>query len=249
MLQSRGDLQATAHDALAPLFIDDHISVKDRLGVYHNNIIGSMVEVLMENFPITTALVGEDFFKTMARHFCFDTPPTTPVMHHFGAGFDAFIRDYAPAQKLPYIADMASFDYAMNAAYYAANDTPLTPQSLGAIPPDALADTLLPLRAAATLLQSPYPLADIRAFCLNNSDSDNAPQPDLTPRAYAYLISRARNNVHIAPLTADEHHMLMHLQNRAPLGDAVSTTLETYPQFDIAAFLQKHVQLETFTEI
>ena len=38
-----------------------------RLAVHRNNVVVSLVDALADTFPVTQQLVGEDFFRTMAR--------------------------------------------------------------------------------------------------------------------------------------------------------------------------------------
>lgn len=40
-----------------------------RFAVYRNNVIVSLCDALASTFPVVQALVGEDFFHTMARDF------------------------------------------------------------------------------------------------------------------------------------------------------------------------------------
>jgi len=245
MLQPTADINSCDAD-LKDLFIDDHIAVTDRLKVYHNNIIGSLTETLRITFPLIENLVGAGFLRAMARAFIFDNPPQSGCMHLYGTGFDDFIKSYGPAKSLPYLADVATLELAMNTAYFAADDHALAPDALAKIEPDKLGDTVLNLRSSASIKSSTYPLDTIRAFCLD----ENIPKPDLTnPVNCHLLIHRPELEIHITPLSADEYMALELLRDQTSLGNAVEKTLQQHPDFDFAAFLQKHIALETFRAI
>lgn len=242
ILRKAGDLPDAAND-LRDLFISDHIDIKDRMSVYHNNVIGSVSNALAATFPLLNNLVGEAFLKSTARAFVIENPPKAVCMHHYGDGFDNFIRGFEPAKNYPYLGDVAAFEYAMNAAYYAYDDDALTPASLEQIPAEDLHDIHLHLRKSAHLIASPYPLGDIRRFCLNETTE----QPDLSGMsAYRALILRPAMEVEIIALNQGEFDFLSYIQNDKKLGAALEHTLSAHPDFDFMKFLKRHLTLETF---
>jgi hypothetical protein len=81
-----------------------------RFAVYRNNVMVSLIDALADSFPVTQALVGEEFFRAMAGVFARAHPPRSPVMAHYGDGFAGFIEDFQPAASLPYLADVARLE-------------------------------------------------------------------------------------------------------------------------------------------
>lgn len=246
MLQTSGDLQNDDNDVQG-LFKDDHISVKERLSVYHNNVVGSLTEVLRDNFPLVENLVGCGFFDQMARQFIFDHPPNAGFMHGYGDGFARFIDDYEAVRNYAYIGDVARFEWAMHHAYYAADDEKMAADSFSKIEPESLPNTILTLRDSATLIASPYPLLDIQSFCERDGKTN---APDLSG-AYdcRLLVMRPAFEVIILPLERDEFMMLSELNKKAPLGQALNMVLDQFSSFDFPAFLEKNIQLETFSRL
>ncbi len=246
MLRPYQKLDECDPDFLAQ-FDDNHIPVMERIKVYHNNVVGSLSEALRATFPIVEKLVGEDFMKMMTSEFIFDNPPKKASLYQFGEGFDDFIKTYEPAKSLPYLSDIASFEWAINNAYYAHDDEALSANNLSQIPADDLENIELPLRLSANLIESDYPILEIRDFCLNDGEGES---PDLNKKKNTrLLIIRPKLEVDIIPLDADEFLTLTQLDNSVALGKAVERTLEEFPDFDFARFLQKHIELETFAQI
>ena len=243
MFQPVKNLQNNANN-FDGVFQEDDIAVHDRLKIYHNNVIGSLSSVLCATFPLLENLVGEDFLKAMARTFIFEHPPESACLHVYGAGFDNFIKSYEPAASLPYLPDVATLEFALNTAYYAPDDKPLAADALSKIPPENLGDIILQLRSSAILIESDYPLKQIRAFCLD--EGNNIP-PDMTKTYQCrLLIHRPALEVDIVPLAEDEFMILGLLNQKNTLGITVEQTLDKFPTFDFAGFLQKHTALETF---
>ena len=48
--------------------------------------------------------------------------PPQPVLAEYGAGFPDFVADYEPARGLPYLADVARLDWALNVAFHSPMD-------------------------------------------------------------------------------------------------------------------------------
>ncbi len=243
MLQTSHDLSLD-HNDVQGLFKDDHISVKERLKVYHNNVVGSLTEVLRDTYSLVNNLVGDEFFGQMARQFIFDHPPHAGFMHGYGDGFAEFIDSYDAVRDYPYLGDVARFEWAMHYAYYAPDDDAMVADALSKIAPEKLPEQVLDLRKSATLISSPYPLLDIQAFCESDGQID---APDLSAaQKCRLLIIRPALEVIFLPLEEDEFFMLSLLNDEHPLGAALDAVLETFPSFDFPVFLEKNIKLETF---
>lgn len=232
-------------DVFLSLFETYQAPTRERLKIYHNNVVGSLTEALRATFPITEQLVGIGFFKSMARAFIFERPPEGACLHNYGIGFDLFIETFDSAQSIPYLPDMARLELAQNNAYYAYDDLALTGSAFSNIPAEELPTSHLSLRQSASLISSKHPLLEIRDFCL---DEDNAPKPNLDEEHHTkLLIHRQKLEVIFTPLNDDEHHILKILDEGASLGKAVEQTVEVFNDFDFPTFLQKHISLETFS--
>ena len=129
-----------------------------RLAVHRHHVTASLVRALAVTFPTIEALVGADFFGQAARHFIMQDLPTHPVLAEYGAGFAAFLADWAPARDLPYLADMARLDWALNAAFHSPRGDCLGAADLSALPVRELAGRSLVLAPGTALVRSVYPI-------------------------------------------------------------------------------------------
>lgn len=96
-----------------------------RLAVYRNNVRVSLVDALADTFPVVQELVGEDFFRAMAALFVRAHPPRSRVLAHYGDGLADFIACFAPADPVPYLADVARLEFARVRAFHAADEAPV----------------------------------------------------------------------------------------------------------------------------
>ena len=64
-------------------------------------------QTLADTFPVCQTLVGEAFFSGLALAFAQQQLPRSRRLAFYGQGFAEFVRQFPPAQSLPYLADVA----------------------------------------------------------------------------------------------------------------------------------------------
>ena len=101
-----------------------------RFNVYRNNVAVSLTEALEAGFPATARLLGDANFRAVAGRFLRASPPDSPLMMHYGAGFPDFLASLDALASMGYLADVARLEQALRTAYHAADHTALAPDSL-----------------------------------------------------------------------------------------------------------------------
>jgi len=104
-----------------------------RFNVHRNNVFISLAGVLEARFPAVRRLVGEEFFKAMARHFVDEMPPLSPVLLEYGATFPTILKAFAPVSSEPYLADVARLEWQLHEAFHAEDSRSLTPGDFSAL--------------------------------------------------------------------------------------------------------------------
>lgn len=107
------------------------------IAVYRNNRRANLLGALRIAYPVIERLVGADFFAYSAQRFIDDHPSQSANLEDYGFEFGEFLRTFAPAASLPYLADVAALEAAIQSVAGAAD------------------------AAAACELQSPYPVLRI----------------------------------------------------------------------------------------
>ncbi len=132
-----------------------------RFAVYRNNVHVSLVEALSKRYPVVARLVGDDFFRGMARVYVASRKPASPLLIHYGADFPEFIAGFAPAATIPYLPDVARLESAWLEAYHAADAVPLGIAALLALPAEGLPGLRLVPHPATRLVVSRLPVGSI----------------------------------------------------------------------------------------
>lgn len=204
-----------------------------RLAVYRNNVVVSLVDALGETFPVVKALVGEEFFRAMARLHVRAEPPRTRILAHYGADFPAFVAGFAPAAGLPYLADVARLEWLRVRACHAADAPVADSAALGALlgDPERLPGLRLVLQPALALLRSPFAVVSLWAAHQGALDIARV-DPG---RAENALVLRHGLEVEVIGLMPGEALFVARLQEGASLGQAAGEAASRHPDLDMAA--------------
>ena len=93
-------------------YLDTKVASHARLDIYQNNTVLGLTDILANAFPILKKIVGEDFFKTVARHYIKEHPQPSGNRHTFGSDLAGFLAEFKPAASLPYLPDVAALEWA-----------------------------------------------------------------------------------------------------------------------------------------
>lgn len=187
-----------------------------RFAIYRNNIAVSLIGAIESRYPVTRRLVGEEFFRAMARSFVARKKPHSPVILHYGAAFPDFVATFNPARDLAYLPDVARLENAWVEAYHSADDDALELAALAAVDPASLGNLRLKFHAAARLLRSDHPAASIWAG--HQGKGEFAPPEHW--RSEQTLITRPGADVQLRILPIGGYSFARALRDGATLGEA-----------------------------
>ncbi|MCB1978356.1 MAG: DNA-binding domain-containing protein [Burkholderiaceae bacterium] len=137
----------------APAWMDA-LAAQPGFAVYRNSGCKAAVDALRANYPTIEQLVGKDWFHGAAQRYLAQQPPADGLLMRYGAGFPAFLDNFAPAAELPWLGDVARLDRAWTEAHLAPDAPPLAANWMTIQAPEALGAALLPPHPAARWLWS-----------------------------------------------------------------------------------------------
>ena len=193
-----------------------------RFAVYRNNVAVSLTEAMETGFPCLFRLLGAENFRPLARMFVDRALPASPLMMHYGAGFDAFLAGIPALDRYPYLPDVARLELALRDSYHAADSTPMDPAALAR---DDLEAVCLRFAPSVRLVRSDWPLHAIWAHAMADG-----PQPPATPQHV--LITRPAFDPVPHPLTPAEGAFVAALMAGATLGAALEQAATIAADFD-----------------
>jgi hypothetical protein len=146
------------------------------IDVHRHTLRINLQGALRNCYPVVERLVGAEFFAYAAQCFIAHEPSRSPNLEDYGAEFAEFLRAFEPAASLPYLADVAALEAAIDRIARAPDDT------------------------AAQLLSSHYPV--LRIWQVNQSGWSGDDSVDLDAGADRLRIYREQGEVLIEPLDA-----------------------------------------------
>lgn len=206
-----------------------------RLAVYRNNVLSSLVDALADTFEVTQQLVGDEFFRAMAAVFARRSPPTSRILAFYGEDFPNFIEQFEPARPLPYLADVARLEMLRVRAYHAADapavDAEVVTAALGA--GEQIGALRLRCHPSLAALASRHAVVSLWAAHQDLADIEqiDVEQPECG------IVVRQGLDVLVLHAPAGAGDFVAALQQGHKLADAAAAAVSAEPAFDLTATL------------
>lgn len=112
-----------------------------QLSIYSYAYHARLEEVLANDYPAILMAIGEDYFHQLATDYIEAHPSKFFSLRDFGAGFANFIANLIQQQttwqEMPWLYELAVFEWSLGQAFDAADDNLFTIQDMASIAPEA----------------------------------------------------------------------------------------------------------------
>jgi hypothetical protein len=140
--------------AIAP----DGIDPAARLRIYRNHALATLEAALKTVFPVVCRLVDERFFAYAVDEYVKRHPPRSRVLGEFGGNFSEFLAGFEPCKDLPYLADVARFEWVLDTAARVREAPSLPREALAAVPAGRAGYVRFSLQPSVHYLTSLWPI-------------------------------------------------------------------------------------------
>ena len=206
----------------------------DRLALYRSNLTATWQQALANAYPVVRALVGEEFFVSLARAYGRAHCSISGDLNLFGAQFAGFVAAFERSRSLPYLADVAALEWLVHRAHYAADAAPMPRARIAALSPHDLLAATFALQPACACLDSRFPVASL--WLAHQPQASIALPESLARREFA-LVVRPRWHVQVLASSAGEVAALTQLRAGATMDGAIDAALLAQPDFDFSRAL------------
>ena len=214
----------------------DGLDPAARLGIYRHHAFSTLGDALQGTFPVICRLVDKRFFAYAAHEYLREHPPHSRCLVEYGADFADFLDSFESCKDLPYLADVARFEWALNIAATVRDATPLQAEALAAVPAERAAYVALRLQPSLSYFASPWP---IDAIWQANKEDEVRPI-ELASGGTSLEIRRAGDAVAWCRLDPGTFAFRTALADGLVLAAAIAAATLRDPTFDLAAAL-RHV--------
>jgi hypothetical protein len=249
MLRSLRDTQTAlaahlaGHDRadLVSAIAGDPRAAPQRLQLHRHHVATSIGAALAATFPTVEAVVGQEFFGLLARDFMAGAPLADPVLSLYGERFPQFVASREEKHGLPYLADVARLDRALNVAFHSPFEPRLCAADLARLPQDSLPVLPLRLPAGFSLIESAYPLDLIWQASQPGAFVDSV---DLAAGPVCLAVFRRPEDAAFAVLAPGEAAFIKCLSRGDLLVAAAEHACRVEEDFDLAATFGRMLALQ-----
>jgi hypothetical protein len=240
MLRSLRDTQAAfaAHlsgrdqPELVAAIGGDSRTALQRLQLHRHHVARSVGGALAATFSTVAAIVGQAFFGLLARDFMVGTALEDPVLSRYGEHFPQFLTAKQDMHGLPYLADVACLDWALNVAFHSPLEPTLSAPDLAGWPRESLSSLLVRLPAGSSLIESDHPLDLIWQASQPGTSVDKV---DLAAGPVCLVVFRRSEDAAFTVLASSEAAFIKRLHRGDPLAAAAEHAAQVDEDFDLAA--------------
>jgi len=208
--------------------------VERRVAIYRANMAASAEKALSAAYPVIRQVVGDEFFRGLAREYQRGTPSTSGDLTVFGAHFGEFLAAFEHTQSLPYLPDLARLEWAVHRACGAADAPDWDAAALGAVEPDRQDAIRFQWSPGLAVIGSAFPI--VRVWTIHQPGHDGEFSVDWNLAGPA-LVARDGFVVTVAACSAADAAFLDASLAGAALVDAADAALSRHPDFDLGALL------------
>lgn len=213
----------------------DRFDPAARVSIYRNHAFTTLGAALKGTFPVACRLVDERFFDYAAHEYLREHPPHTRCLIEYGADFADFLAAFEPCRDLPYLPDVARFEWAFHSAATIASADPLPPQALATVTPEQAPYVAFRLQPSLSYLRSSWPVDAIwRA-----NRQDDVPPVDLSTGGAELEFRRSGEGAVWRHLDPGAFAFRTALADGHVLAAAMEAGTLADPAFDVAAGLQQ----------
>ena len=214
--------------------------------VYRNTVLKGCIDALQANYPAVERLVGAEWLRAAAALYVRAELPSHPSLFDYGAGFAQFLRTFAPAAELPYLAGVARLDRFWTEAHIARDEPPLPPAALAQ--QDLEQAVLQPHAAARWAWFDELPIFTIWQ---RNRDAtfDHNAAPEIVWRGEGALITRPGGAVQSVGLDAGGCALLDACAAGRSLADAAQAALSANARVDLAQLMATLLNAGAFADL
>jgi hypothetical protein len=213
--------------------------------IYRNNYHGNLHDALAGAYPVIKQLVGDEFFRFLARKFIEQYPSRSANLHLYGEELANFVTSFEASKELVYLHDVAVLEWNCHSAYFMDEEAVLDINELAQVPPERYSDLVLHNHPSCFLVRSQYPIAAIwHAHQLGKSNDFNI---NLNSGSSNALVYRKDDVVLVSELAEADAIWLQYIQGGSPLGVATAETLHRFADFDLLNVLQQLVAKNVFS--
>ena len=222
-----GDPRATRL-AQAWILGSSRLSPVEQLEIYREQFWLRHVGSLREDFPGLTRVLGVESWERLSAAYLSEPGNLTRALRDLGAGLPGYVaaQEWLPRRDL--CRDLAALEWAYVDVFDEADDPPLDPEKVGAIPQEAWLGARIRLSSSLRLLELTHPAPDYRRS-LRQLPAE-AQLPPIERRQSYWVIYRRDRSLWDKEVSEAAFRLLEQLSQNTPLVPAAERVVRDLPE-------------------
>jgi hypothetical protein len=183
----------------------ERVPVATRLGIYSDGYRSRLIEALQSSFPVLAELLGETDFQTLAGRYVDTHESTFFSIRYYGDQMADFLTGDAEYSKAPILAELARWEWAMAAAFDAADAEPIDISAFAQLAPEDWAELRFEWSPAVQVVELEWNVPQLWKAVTEGTER---PEPSLDPGAVRYLIWRRELQIYFRQLAWQEAQVI-----------------------------------------
>jgi len=209
---------------------DGRLTPEERVDIYANMYFYRILDVLRADYPALLAAVGDVTFHNLITDYLLRHFPTHYSLRYAGARLPSFLATHSLNSSSPYLAELATFEWALVDAFDAADEPSLARADFLSIAPNRWPQLCFKLHPAVQLCEVRWAVHEMRRRV-------DAGEPPGTPRAeHTWVcIWRQVHRVRFRVLSPSEWQALATFAAGGTFAAACAASVDDCDQDDAAA--------------
>jgi hypothetical protein len=177
----------------------ERVPVEVRLGIYGDGYRSRLIEVLESSYPVLASLLGEADFQTLGAKYIATHESTFFSVRYYGHELADFLAATAEYSQAPLLTELAKWEWAMAAAFDAADADPIDSAAFAQVAPEDWAELCFEWSPSVQLLALEWNVPELWKAVTEDTER---PEPSLKPACW--LIWRRELQIFFRPVAAAE---------------------------------------------
>lgn len=209
----------TDADFVASVTGGGKLTAAEAVEVYRRGYPARLTEALGETYQGCWRVLGDDDFFAVTRDFIARFPSLTHNLSDYGVAFPEFLESRPESEDLPFVGDLARFEWAFKELFHRAPHVGLSPEALAAA---AKPNGALKFGSAVSFLSLRHRVYDI--WRRDRNDDTPLEEKDYMGEQRLILYKTDGNPIFVKELSGPEHAVLTALASGRSLEASLSET-------------------------
>jgi hypothetical protein len=208
-----------APELLGWLELPSGVDPASRLAAYADGYPARIAVSLAEAFPALAKITGNTTFAALAHRYAAQLDGEQKNLNYIGEGLCDFARDDSLGERLPFLADLAEFEWAVVRCFHTEVQRPFDLSACAQWTLEDWARARIHFQPGARIVRSEWPLRELRAA----RDSERSEiDIDLVDRPDRVLVYRSGYDVVTDGIDAVEYDAIAQLRAGESLGELMN---------------------------